>query len=140
MVIISRKQVPKCSQILIAQLQICGNENVITKSNYEPMVYTKNIKQLSFVLPLTEMDLEIVRKTLNKYDDPNEHTIIEEWPKDMLASKRHIKDFVETNPGLGLEDAIKRNQRRSLGIFNTGFDYKNKKSVHLTYNNPLVIF
>lgn len=138
MVIISKKQVPKCSQILIAQIQICGNQNVNVKSNYEPMVYTKNIKQLSVIQPLNKLDLEIVRQTLNKTENNYQQPISQEWPKDMLASKRHIKDFVEKNPRLGLEDAIKRNQRRSLGISNTAFDYKNKKSVNLIYNNPLV--
>lgn len=109
------------------------------KSNYEPMVYTKNIKQLSVIQPLNKLDLEIVRQTLNKSEHPQKkEAIIEEWPKDMLASKREIKDFVEKKPGLGLEDAIKRNQRRSLGMSNTGFDYKNKKSVNLVYNSPVV--
>jgi hypothetical protein len=138
MVIISKNQIPKCSRILIAQLKICGNRNITVNSNYEPMVYNKNIKQLCVIESLDESDLEIVRKTLNKPIDPQSTPIIEEWPKDMLSSRRDIKDFVENKPGLGLEEAIKRNQRTSLRFFKKDFDYKKKQSVNLIFNKSKV--
>jgi hypothetical protein len=137
MVIITKKQIPKCSRILIAQLKICGNRNVTVNSNYEPMVYTKNIKQLCLIESLEEKDLEIVRETLNKPMDP-QRSVTEEWPEDMLASRRHIKDFVEMKPKLGLEEAIKRNCRTSIRLLTKKFDYQKKQTIHLVYHKPSV--
>lgn len=139
MVIISKTLIPKCSQMLIAQLKICGNRNVSVNSNYEPMVYTQNIKQLCRILPLSEADLEIVKHTLDKPQEPRTGLATEEWPQDMLSSKRDIQDFVKQTPGLGLEDAIKRNQRTSLIELSAGFDYKNKQSVNLVLNAAKVV-
>ena len=134
MVIISKKQVPQCSRLLVAQIKVCQNRDVVVKPNYEPKVFTKNINQLCRVQPLTDGDLEKVRATLSSTVQNQDISASEEWPEDMLVSRRDIMDFVEKTPPLGLEEAIKRNQRTSLRNSSSLFDYQNKQSVNIVYN------
>ena len=126
MVIVAKQRVPQCGLTLIAQLQICGTQNLKLKSNYEPMLFSENFKQLCTIEPLTMEDLSCIEKTLSDQAK-------EEWPKEMLSSRRDLKDFVTQQTTQSFEEVINQNDRKAMGLLQTGFDYGQKKKVHIVF-------
>lgn len=130
MVIVAKQRVPQCTMTVIVQAQICGTRHIKLKKNSELMFYCENFKQLCTIESISQQDLEIISENLSKRNN-------EDWPEDMLSSKRNIVEFVSKEKPKEFKKVINQNEMKNIGLLQNEYDYQDNKKVHIVFDQTV---
>ena len=116
------------------------------------MLHAENFKQLTQIKDINPKDLEQIEKKLR---EPNASMEQGQWEQQLITSRRDLQDFMsqkrensvqkassinnvdmnkvqkKQSKIVGLEEAVNDNERNVLDYFNIGFDYDQRRPVHI---------
>ena len=130
MVIVAKQRVPQCAMNIIIQAQICGTTHTRLKKNSELMFYCENFKQLCKIEPINDDDLKTISVNLSKTNNEN-------WPENLLSSKKNIFEFISKERPKEFKKAINQIELNNINLLEDEYDYENNKKVHIVHNKAV---